>query len=216
MNFANTIKLLVCTAALLAGAGCIPAGQVSSVVATAQNGAAFPRVTGINLEGDEVALPAGFAGRFNLVAVAFERQQQAQVDTWIAASERLRADRPGLRFYEVPTIFAGNALFRLWVNNGMRAGIPDPDARQRTITLYLDRERFKTALDIADTADIHVLLLDAAGRVLWRTTGPSSDQKLAALRSELAGSATGRQPWPSFHGRTVFASNRAHGPVPAG
>ncbi len=165
-------------------AGCIGAGRVSEVGSVSSPGAAFPSVAGINLEGEEIQLPQGFAGRLNLVAVAFEREQQADVDTWIGASERL-GDEADLRFYEVPTIYEAGAAFRLWVNNGMRAGIPAPEARARTITVYLDREAFLKTLAIPDVTSIHVFLLDDAGRVLWRTAGAATPDKLDELRKKL-------------------------------
>ncbi len=174
-------------------AGCIPAGVNSPVVATSSAGVTFPEVVGIDLEGEQLSLPAGFAGRRNLVAIAFEREQQAVVDTWIRAAEPLLARDPGLRLYEVPTIYEGSALFRLWVNNGMRAGITDQVARRRTVTVYVDRDRFIAALSIPDTRDVHLLLLDADGQIAWRTTGPADPDKLAALSQALAANG-GSQP----------------------
>ncbi len=164
--------------------GCIGAGRVSEVGPATEPGAAFPSVAGINLKGEEILLPQGFAGRLNLVAVAFEREQQADVDTWIGASEGLGSGAD-LRFYEVPTIFEAGAVFRLWVNNGMRAGIPAPEARARTITVYLDREAFLKTLAIPDMTSIHVFLLDDAGRVLWRTAGAATAEKLDELQRKL-------------------------------
>ena len=180
-----TLRVLVGVLGALTLTGCIPPGINSPVQSSGATGVAFPDVVGIDLEGEQVSLPGGFAGRRNLVAVAFERDQQAVVDTWITAMEPLLARDRDLRLYEVPTIYESSVLFRLWVNNGMRAGIPDPAARRRTVTVYLDRERFTTALAIPDTREVHLLLLEADGRIVWRTTGPADDEKLAALADAL-------------------------------
>lgn len=177
----------------LALAGCIPAGVNSPVATKGVEGVTFPDVVGIDLEGEQLALPAEFAGRRNLVAIAFEREQQAVVDTWIAAAEPLLSRDPELRLYEVPTIYEGSALFRLWVNNGMRAGITDPIARRRTVTVYVDRDRFIAALSIPDTRNVHLLLLDADGQIAWRTTGPADPDKLAALSEALAANGGSQQ-----------------------
>ena len=181
----TTLRVLVGVLGALTLTGCIPPGINSPVQSSGATGVAFPDVVGIDLEGEQVSLPGGFAGRRNLVAVAFERDQQAVVDTWITAMEPLLARDRDLRLYEVPTIYESSVLFRLWVNNGMRAGIPDPAARRRTVTVYLDRERFTTALAIPDTREVHLLLLEADGRIVWRTTGPADDEKLAALADAL-------------------------------
>ncbi len=186
MKFYMTVSVLTLTLTLSAFSltACIGAGRVSDVGPVAAPGTTFPSVAGINLEGEEILLPDGFAGRLNLVAVAFEREQQADVDTWIGASETLASERD-LRFYEVPTIYEAGAAFRLWVNNGMRAGIPGPEARARTITVYLDREAFLETLAIPDMTSIHVFLLDDAGRVLWRTAGVATADKLDELQRKL-------------------------------
>ena len=188
-----TLRVLVEVLGALILTGCIPAGINSPVQSSGAMGVAFPDVVGIDLEGEQVSLPGGFAGRRNLVAVAFERDQQAVVDTWITAVEPLLARDRDLRLYEAPTIYESSALFRLWVNNGMRAGIPDPAARRRTVAVYLDRERFTAALAIPDTRDVHLLLLEADGRIAWRTTGPADDEKLAALADALKVNGRTRQ-----------------------
>jgi hypothetical protein len=69
------------------------------------------------------------------------------------------------------------ALSRLFVNEGMRAGITDQTARERTITLYIDTERFREALDIPSKNEVHVLLINREGEILWRTTGSFSEDK---------------------------------------
>ncbi|GIT67904.1 MAG: hypothetical protein Ct9H300mP25_13760 [Acidobacteriota bacterium] len=93
-------------------------------------GVKFPDVVGMGLEGKEISLPTGLSGRRNLVAIAFEREHQPVVDTWIASVEPFLAQDPELRLYEVPTIYESSTLFRLWLNNGMRAGITDQVARR--------------------------------------------------------------------------------------
>jgi hypothetical protein len=71
------------------------------------------------------------------------------------------------------------------INRGMRGGIDDRGARERTITLYLDKEPFKRALGIAVEREIHVLVVDRGGRVLWRTAGVFSDEKGQGLARAL-------------------------------
>ena len=118
----------------------LPSGNAPANEAVSDVHVATPaRVVGIDLEGKEISLPSGLSGRRNLVAIAFKREHQPVVDTWIAEVEPLLAQDPELRLYEVPTIYEGSILFRLWLNNAMRAGIPDQVARRRTITIYVDR-----------------------------------------------------------------------------
>ena len=180
-------KWIMMAVLAVALAGCIGAGEISTVGPVSKPGAEFPDVVGINLEGERIPLPDGFEGRRNLIAIGFERAHQAAIDTWIDAADRLAARHPGLRFYEVPTIYETNAVYRFWINNGMRRGIPSREARARTVTVYVDRVKFNKSLGIPDTDEIQVLLADADGRILWRTAGPASAAKLAELERALSG-----------------------------
>lgn len=131
----------------------------------------FPAVTGSNLQRKKLALPEGFQGELNLVLIAFQQWQQNQVDTWIPFARQLEEAHSGVYYYELPTIQQRNVMARTLINEGMRAGIPDPVARERTITLYLDKVAFREALQLPGEEDIYVLLLDREGKVLWRTEG---------------------------------------------
>jgi hypothetical protein len=64
----------------------------------------------------------------------------------------------------------------------MRAGIPDPATRARTITLYLDKAGFRESLDIENEANIWLYLFDRSGQVLWRVEGGFTEEKGATLR----------------------------------
>ena len=72
--------------------------------------------------------------------------------------------------------------FRRWfINEGMRAGIPDPLSRERTITLYLDKPEFRRSLAMRDENDIFILLMDRSGSVLARVQGVFSEEKAQEL-----------------------------------
>ncbi|GAB4460662.1 MAG: hypothetical protein Kow0031_40110 [Anaerolineae bacterium] len=141
----------------------------------------FPIVAGANLERQKLTLPDDFEGDLNVVVIAFEQWQQSLVDTWIPHLQQLEAENPELRYYELPTIREMNIFSRTFINEGMRMGIPNDTARQRTITLYLDKRAFKVALDIRTERTITVLLVNRAGEVVWRTSGPFSPELGATL-----------------------------------
>lgn len=147
----------------------------------------FPTVSGSNLQRSKLSLPQDFQGERNLVLIAFQQWQQAQVDTWIPFARRLEETYPSVRYYELPTIQRLNAVARTLINEGMRAGIPDLVARERTITLYLDKKAFREALLLPGEDDIHVLLLDRQGRVLWRSEGAFTPEKGESLTEAIRG-----------------------------
>lgn len=149
-------------------------------------GGRFPTVVGANLEGSTVRLPDQLGGRLNLLLIAFRQAQQADVDSWMPYAEALEARRPDVRTYELPVLSTAYRLARPFIDGGMRAAIPDPAVRQRTITLYLDKAAFRAALGVAGEDRIHVRLVDRSGTTHWRTDGAWDAASAAALDAVLA------------------------------
>jgi hypothetical protein len=67
----------------------------------------------------------------------------------------------------------------------MRAGIHDRTAREQTITLYVDKEEFRRALELPHEQNIYALLVDRSGRVLWRADGLATPEKIQDLERVL-------------------------------
>jgi len=183
--------LLACGTVVVATGVHLAAAALSHASSSAlahENGttAVFPEVRGSNLDGREFNLPKDFEGELNLVFIAFQREQQALVDSWVPLAKTLTARHEGLCYYELPTIYQANSLVRWFINNGMRRGIPDPHARETTITLYIDKEPFRTALGISHEQTIYVLLVDAGGRVIWRNEGAHTDKKGRELENVIS------------------------------
>jgi hypothetical protein len=145
----------------------------------------FPLVEGANLEDRRFRLPEDFEGGRNIVLIAFEREQQAEVDTWLPLARSLESEIPGVRSYELPTIRELPGVLRGWITGGMARGIPDAQARASTITLFLDKDEFRRALQIRSEKTITVVVTDREGRICWQTTGTWTPEKEAALRRVL-------------------------------
>ena len=146
----------------------------------------FPIVSGQDLLRRKVTLPSGLEGQLNLVLVAFQRWHQALIDSWLPTVSELEDHYPGLRHYELPVLARRDLLARTLINEGMRAGIPDPATRAGTITLYLDKAAFLQSLDLPGDDNIYVLLVDRKGTVLWRASGAFTSASAHSLAETLA------------------------------
>lgn len=92
-------------ALVIATAAVVTACRHSPVRAVHEDGATlFPSVSGENLHGEKVTFPDDLKGQPALVLVAFKREQQAEVDTWLAQIGAFEAAIPGIRVVETPTI----------------------------------------------------------------------------------------------------------------
>lgn len=179
MNGKHPLSLLAALAVLSTGAA--GAQQTARPAAPGASAVLFPTLSGTSLSGEDFTLPRDFAGRVNLVFVAFRREQQAVVDTWVPHAQGLAFRNPEVRFYELPTIARRWVLIRPIIEGGMRGGVTEKAARDATITLYTDTGRFRRALALPSEAEVYTLLVDDAGRVRWRSEGPFSAAKGAAL-----------------------------------
>jgi hypothetical protein len=160
---------------------CIGAGSNSEIMPGNKNH--FPQITGIDLEGKKRELPQAFGGKLNIVAVAFKREQQKDIDSWNEMVDEATNNNPEIRFYEVPLIYEMKASSRFWVNNGMRSGV-DAEDRANVITVYTKREKFLEITKM-NIETIYILLVDDSGKILWRVEGPSSKEKKKSLRLQI-------------------------------
>jgi len=148
----------------------------------------FPAVPARDLLGNDRVLPGGFAGTRNVVIVAFEREHQALVDSWVPWLEARAGADPEFRFYEVPTLSRVWAPARRFIDGGMAATIRNPVVLERTLTVYGDRRRLTEPLGIDDLHTIWLFVVDSAGVVHAHVRGgqrEASTQVLEAALEEL-------------------------------
>jgi len=150
----------------------------------------FPSVSGTNLQRRRMTLPRDLAGEINLLLVAFWQRHQALVDTWMPLAQRIEERYEGFAAYELPVIQNRSRFSRWFIDSGMRAGIPNPQVRERTITLYLDKAEFLDALEISDDGTIYAILVDRSGEVLWHNRGPLDPAKKSDLMAFLDSRST--------------------------
>jgi hypothetical protein len=79
----------------------------------------FPHLAARDLEGRSLDLPDAFLGASNVVVVAFRREQQAMVGSWVAWWETIAADYPSLGCFEIPVIATRWSPARAVIDGGM-------------------------------------------------------------------------------------------------
>ncbi len=170
-------KIIILISALFLQSCLIGAGKNSKISENKIN--FFPQVSGINLQGKTLQMPAAFNSKLNVVIVAFKREQQKDVDSWLAYLPQLTNEN--ISVYELPIIYELNMLKRAWVNNAMRFGVKGETSRSHTITVYTNREKFFEIMKMQEDK-IYVLLIDDKGKILSRIEGVADDKKVLELR----------------------------------
>lgn len=145
-----------------------------------------PVVAGRDIDGNDFVVPTDFAGDLNLVLMAFTREHQFDVNTWLPHARELEASRQGFRVYEVPTLWEMSWFQRKRLDFLMSTGIREPLARATTITLYTNLQAMQSAIGIPNFEAIQVLLVDREGLVMWRAEGAFSSAKFEGLQAFLS------------------------------
>jgi hypothetical protein len=146
----------------------------------------FPEVEGRSLRLETRVFPRDFAGEWNVALVAFQREHQEIINTWLPELEAMEGRYPNLAYYEFPVIRELGRLAQGFIDRGMRVAVREEKARRRTVTFYIDKAEFRESLEIPDERSVRVLLVARNGRVVWRTKGAFTEEKRRALEAELA------------------------------
>ncbi|TFG00318.1 MAG: hypothetical protein EU542_08190 [Promethearchaeota archaeon] len=141
----------------------------------------FPEVEGKNLESKSYKLPHDLEGELNILLIPFQRWHQNLVDSWGPYLEDIINRFTGVKFYEIPSLSSGYKMMSFVIDGGMRAGIPSKKVRERTITIYINKSRFKKALEIPNEQTIYIFLVNKKGEILWRESGVYNDAKAEEL-----------------------------------
>lgn len=145
----------------------------------------FPQVNGTSLDGRIFHLPGDLDGVLNLLLIAFQPNQQRDLNSWMPYAEALCQQFPDLHYYEIPAMWTFSPARQESIMAGMRMGLPDPAAHARTITIFTDLDQFNHALELFDQSLIYILLIDRSGAVLWRAEDRYTRAKGESLRGIL-------------------------------
>jgi hypothetical protein len=145
----------------------------------------FPALKVRDLEGVDHVIPHGLSGGPHVIIVAFQQWHQMLVDRWVPGLHELAQRHPGMEVWEVPSISKGYRVFRGGIDGGMRAGIPDPDTRRHTLTIYTDIHEMARELEIESLDTIHTFLVDCTGTVLWRAAGEPTETSFDEIEARI-------------------------------
>jgi hypothetical protein len=156
----------------------LPCVVAASQISQTSKTAVLPPVTAYTLDRAKVTLPENFAAPLNLLILSFDRDQQSQVDGWLPA-----ITAPTVQTWWLFVSPRENGLYRWWLNASLRGSLLPSQPRRYTVPLYVNKTQFLQSLQISSEQDVVLLLTDKTGHVLWRTAGPVSESKKAALTS---------------------------------
>jgi len=137
----------------------------------------FPTLVGKNLNKQKITIPEDFSNKDIIIIIAFQRWHQPLVDTIITNLEQINIEDT-YHLIEVPVVSQLSIFRRMRLDAIMRAGIRDPQIRQRTITVYTDKDEFKQKLEIPNEDEVHWFLVSHSSKeILSRGSGVISSKE---------------------------------------
>ena len=86
-------------------------------------GIKFPQISAETLAGTKITLPDLAQGKITLITIAFKREAQSQLDSWLRPFMEEYGGKPGFTFYEIPMLAWYWKLMGWMIDSGMRSGI---------------------------------------------------------------------------------------------
>ena len=143
-------------------------------------GKIFPKITAYSLARTEVRLPDMAIGKVTLIAIAFVRQAQEELDSWSIPFEDRFSNNSNYTYYEIPMLGGIWKLFRGSIDGGMRAGIL-PEKHKNVLTLYGNYKEYTSYLLINNINKGYVFLLDKKGLIRFRGIGFASKKDIEEM-----------------------------------
>jgi len=143
----------------------------------------FPTICGKNLNKQKKSIPDDYTDKNLVVITAFQRWHQELVDNMISNLEQLNVDDTHY-IIEVPVVSQLSLLRRMRLDAIMRVGIRDYTIRERTVTVYTDKEEFKQKLGIKNEEEIHWFIVNTPTKsILARGSGVMSIDEITQFIS---------------------------------
>lgn len=140
----------------------------------------FPEIEAETLSGKKIVLPEATKGKYTFIAIAFKRQTQNEVDSWLEPFIKEFGDKESVTFYEIPMISKSWKLISGWIDAGMRSGIPE-FKHDHVLTYYGPLQKYFDYFEVDDTGSVYVFLLDKNGNIIFNASGPADDDKFKKL-----------------------------------
>ncbi|MDE0857353.1 MAG: hypothetical protein OSA38_02160 [Candidatus Poseidoniaceae archaeon] len=143
----------------------------------------FPTITGKNLNKQVTAIPDDFSEQPLIVIAAFQRWHQNLVDESMENLDKMNMNDTHT-VIELPVIKKSSMLQRMRLDGLMRAAISDFGVRQRTITVYLDKQAFRDSLNIPNEDTMYWFVVDHTTKsILLRGSGIMTPEDIRQIKT---------------------------------
>lgn len=154
----------------------------------------FPSLTGKTLSGKELHLPHDFKNKKAVIVIAASPKAEQSLKQWSqplynALIAEGMGGLMGARMYDAHLCFAGlvKGIAKLAFDQIIDKGRKKVDKKFHDLYFFSDQEvpEFLKAAEISHPEEPYFFVLDKDGKIIYRTSGAYSDDKLNAITEKL-------------------------------
>jgi hypothetical protein len=134
----------------------------------------MPTTQAQSLSGHDVVFPAATEGHQAVIVIGFSHGSQKAMERWdkeIGAQVKARGNVP---LYNIAVIQDAPRFIRGVITRSMKALVPVA-GQDHFLTMVEGETELKKAVDFSDADGAYVVVLDASGKIVFRTHGDPSD-----------------------------------------
>jgi hypothetical protein len=157
------------------------APTVPSLSAAAQQ---IPHTEAKSLTNQPIVVPVSGATKPLLVIIAFSSKGGDDSQAWNKAFHMRYETDPRIDYVELADFQGVPSFIMGMILHGMRRSVQEPE-KSHLAPFFSQEDAWKKVVSFKDPKVAYVVLADPPGHVVWQTTGPASDQKVAALEAAI-------------------------------
>jgi hypothetical protein len=141
------------------------------------HGQTMPQTAGETLSGQTLTLAQAVRGQRVVLVAGFSRAGGQGTGAWVKAVQADPALK-GVAVWQVALLAGVPGIFRGAIRNGMKKGMPE-EQQSRFVVLAQDEAAWRSYFGVTADDVPYVMLLDGAGKVLWRGHGAAAGMEPA-------------------------------------
>lgn len=144
----------------------------------------IPHTEAKSLTDRPIVVPVPGATKPLVVIIAFSSKGGDDSGAWNKAFHLRYETDPRIDYVELADFQGVPSFVMGMIMHGMRRSVHEPE-KSHLAPFFSQEDTWKRVVSFKDPKVAYVLLADPSGRIVWQTSGPASDAKVAALEAAI-------------------------------
>jgi len=155
----------------------------------AQVGKQFPELSGETLEDKTVSIPKDTKGKYTLIGLAFSKQAEEDLHTWIDPIYNTFINSSAIVDYDVNVflipMFTGAKQPTMNMAKKQMKENTDKSFYKNVLCYHGELKKYKEELEMTEKDKPYFFVIDKNGKIVYSTSGSFTEVKLDAIEDKL-------------------------------